>query len=284
MKARDFRLAKLALWGLVLCTGALAVIGVLSLFDGGASARGFIITAFAGMVFCSLCVSQVAAACAQMLDKSQPWARGLAFLCAAITGLASVAGVFLGDAVLRGHPPAMPPVELMVVGGFVLSFVKQAMSFVITACEGKELVRVAGADDVLRVKDDRIAELERRLREAEKASQAKPQAPAPARPADRAKAARTLARELKNQRPSNNAPRGEPQPIERLEPEARDVSIAEIETACQAIMQRRTEDDQPMVPSLRLVAGQLNVPRSRVDKALIGANTKLAAVVERLAA
>ena len=43
MKARDFRLAKLALWGLVLCTGALAVIGVLSLFDGGASARGFML-------------------------------------------------------------------------------------------------------------------------------------------------------------------------------------------------------------------------------------------------
>lgn len=280
MKARDFRLAKLALWGLVLCTGALAVLGVLSLF--GDVFRGACIIAFAGIAGFSLCVSQAAAACAQVLDGDKfKHARAWAYAVAVVTGLVSVAGVYLGDAILRGHPPAMPPVWMMVAGGFVLGAVKPAMSFVIAACETKELGRVDSSEDLIRVKDQRIAELERLLRDAQKVIQDKGQ---PRSAKATSQAGKTLARELRSQEPVGPSKRGETPALEVLEPEASNVSLAELEVACRAIIERRDGDDQPMVPSLRLVASQLNVPRSRVERCLLVANTKLAVVVERLRA
>lgn len=276
-----FRWAKAVLWGLVICTGALAVLGVLSLFDG-AVARGPIIVAFAGMVFCSLCISQVAAACAQHLDCRTPVARVLAYVCAGVCGLASVAGVFLGDAVLRGDHPAMPPVQMMILGGFVLSFVKQAMSFVIAACEGKERDRATGADAVIRAKDERIAQLERALADAKKTSQDKPVAqPKPSRKVT-GHAARQFARAVRDAEPE--APAGRLAPVEQpqCQTQFRDVTLQEIEDACRVIAGQIGDDGAPKVPSIRLVASQCNVPRSRIDKCLVVEGVKLARVVERL--
>ncbi len=288
MEKRDFTLAKLALWGLVLCTGALAVFGVLSLFGDVFPAvtpwlMSACILAFAGMAFSALCVSQAAAACAQVLDGAKfRHARTVAWGCAVVTGLVSVAGVYLGDAVLRGHPPSMPPIWAMVTGGFVLCFIKPAMSFVITACESKECGRLDATAALIAVKDARIAELEQALRQAQKPNQAKAETPAPVRGRASAHQARTLARELSSQAPVGPSARHEPMAIERPAPEPRDVSLDEIEAACRAIIERRDEEDQPLVPSLRLVAIQLNVPKSRIDKALLQANTKLAVVTERV--
>jgi hypothetical protein len=276
-----FRLAKAALWGLVFCTGALAVLGVLSLF-GGEVARAPIIVAFAGMVFCSLCISQVAAACAQHLDNRTPVARVLAYLCAGVCGLASVAGVFLGDAVLRGDHPEMPPVWMMVVGAFVLSFVKQAMSFVIAACEGKERDRAVGADAVLRAKDERIAQLERELALAKKASQDKPVSQRPAKHRASGHAARSFARAVSEAEPTGASGRMAPMEQPLVEREFRDVSLKEIEDACLAIAGQVNEDGQPKTPSIRLVASQCNVPKQRIEKCLIGHGVKLVTVVERL--
>lgn len=280
-----FGLAKAVLWGLVGCTGALAVLGVLSLFDGDV-ARGPIIVAFAGMVFCSLCISQVAAACAQHLDHRTPVARVLAYVCAGVCGLASVAGVFLGDAVLRGDHPAMPPVWMMVLGGFVLSFVKQAMSFVIAACEGKERDRATGADAVIRAKDERIAQLERALdralADAKKASQDKPVAQPKQSRKVTGHAARQFARAVHDAEPE--APAGRLAPVEQqlCQTEFRDVTLKEIEDACRVIAGQIGDDGAPKVPSIRLVASQCNVPRSRIDKCLVVEGVKLAGVVERL--
>lgn len=276
-----FRFAKAALWGLVICTGALAVLGVLSLFGDGA--RGPIIAAFAGMVFCSLCVSQVAAACAQQLTAKTPVARFLAYLCAAVTGLASVAGVFLGDAVLRGDHPQLPPVAFMIAGGFVLSFVKQAMSFVIAACERQARAEAKSDDNVIQVKDARIAELERELAQAKKASQDKPVAQAPVNRRATRHAARSLARAIASEKPVGQSGRVAPVEVEECQTEFRDVTMTEIEDACRAIMMRQDADGEPMKPSLRLVASQCKVPKSRVDKCLIANDVKLAAVAERLA-
>lgn len=277
-----FGLAKAVLWGLVVCTGSLAVLGVLSLFDNDV-ARGPIIVAFAGMVFCSLCISQVAAACAQHLDRRTPIARVLAYLCAGVCGLASVAGVFLGDAVLRGDHPAMPPVWLMVLGGFVLSFVKQAMSFVIAACESKQRLDARSDDHVLAAKDQRIAELEREVAALKKPSQAKPLAPPKQKPAKvSGHAARSFARAVEKAEPQAASGRIAEVEQEQLDPYVRDVTLEEIQAACRIIAERRDDDGIPVRPSLRLVASQLTVPRSRIDKCLIENKTKLAVVVERL--
>lgn len=283
-----FRFAKAALWGLVLCTGALAVLGVLSLFGDPAEPtdawRGPIIAAFAGMVFCSLCVSQVAAACAQQLTGETPWARGLAYGCAAVTGLASVAGVFLGDAVLRGDHPELPPLAFMIAGAFVLSFVKQAMSFVITACEGDAKAAAAAQDHVLAAKDARIAQLERELAQVKKASQDKPVSPvSPPRRAS-GHAARSVARAMEKEEPTGSSGRIAPVEQALCQTEFRDVSLSEVEDACREIMLRRDADDQPVTPSLRLVASQCKVPKGRVEKCLTQHQLKLATVVERLAA
>lgn len=278
---RSFTLSKLALWGLVLCTGALAVLGVLSLF--GDAFRDFVIAAFAGMTGFALCVSQAAAACAQQLGRDTPWARGLAYLCAGVTGLVSVAGVYLGDAVLRGDHPELPPVWMMIVGGFAVGFVKPAMSFVIAACEGKERSQARSDDHVLAAKDQRIAELERELAAAKKTSQAKPMASPQRKPLKASgHAARTLANEIRKAEPVGASGRIADVEQELLDAYARDVTLQEIEAACRAIAERCDDEGAPLRPSLRLVANQIKVPRSRIDKCLIASGTKLSLVVERL--
>lgn len=198
METRDFNLAKLAVGGLLYSTGALVFAGVMSLFGDMAPAqvlgtlKGACILAFGLIAVFALAVCQAAASCFVLLsNKENRPARVAAGLVSFVTGLVSVAGVYLGDAVLNGHPVSLPPLEAMLAGGLALAFVKPTMSGVITACEQKERADSVAYDVVLTAKDKRIADLEREL-EAARAALAqtsvpalanKDGTPAPARPA-----------------------------------------------------------------------------------------------------
>jgi hypothetical protein len=170
MAKRDFKRERLALDGLVWSTGVLVVAGVLSLFAGvfeeaGPALQSACIVGFTGMALCSLFVAQAAAACAQILSGEEHAAsRGWAFFCAVVTGLVSVAGVYLGDSILRGGHPELPPLPAMIAGAFCLAFVKPTMSFVITACETKLGLEERAHDALLEERDRRIRELEAELR------------------------------------------------------------------------------------------------------------------------
>lgn len=107
-------------------------------------------------------------------------------------------------------------------------------------------------------------------------------APAPSQRRATGHQARTLARELKNQTPSGASRRQAAAKTESVATEIRDVTLDEIAAACRAILERRDEQDLPVTPSLRLVSENLNVPKSRVEKALMLAQTKLAVITERV--
>lgn len=265
MKEREFKFEKLAVSGLTWSTGALVVAGILSLLSrplGGEPALWpeasptltvICVVAFAGMGGFSLLVSQAAAGCAQLLKGDKLRAERLtAWFCAGVTALTSVAGVYLADSVLGGHPIQLPPLPAMLVGAGLLGFIKPAMRFVLEACGGVDRDAVRGADVVLAAKDQRIADLERQVaqleREAKKPLQDK--APAPSRVS--ASQARKLARELSGQQPNGASRRSDPPPCETVTTEVRDVSIEEVEAACRAIMERRDDDGAPVTPSLRL--------------------------------
>lgn len=167
MKERDFTLAKLSVRGMLAGTFVLVVAGVLSMFGEVVPAavpylKGACIVGFTIIAAFALAVAQSAAACAAFLPRGE---RGLAYTIAFITGGVSVLGVILADAVLGNHPASMPSLWVMVPAAFALAFVKPAMANVVAACEVQEGVRIQERDIVLQAKDERIAELERLLRD-----------------------------------------------------------------------------------------------------------------------
>lgn len=286
MAEGDFKREQLAVDGLTLATGVLVVFGILAMFaaepDTPLADAMFVICliAFATLAGLSLWVSQAAAACAQILDDA-PWARGTAWACAAFTGVVSMVGPHLAFAVLTDQPEQLPPMWAVDIAGALLAGVKPAMAFVIRACRSK-------AQREEQARADRQAETNRRLdleaAARRGAGQEKPPhdnalepSPAPARSGRRARPdqARRMAREMAGQQIEAATRRGAPAPVEQAGPVARDVSIEEIQAACRRIIAAAEPGGEAKEPSLRLVASNLNVPRSRIDKALMQANTKL---------
>jgi len=169
MEARDFKFAKFAVWGLLICTGVLTFAGVMSLFgdmfEGTAGPiKTVCILAFGGIAVFALAVCQAAAACAIYLKPGA--ARNVAWVIAIVTALVSVAGVYLGDAVLNNHPASLPPIEAMICGAVALAMTKPAMSAIIMSCEMQAGVEAEARDALLTAKDERIAALERELQAA----------------------------------------------------------------------------------------------------------------------
>ena len=268
MDARDFTLEKAAVLGLLLCTGALAVAGVLSLFGtvvlGAAPIlKTVCIFAMAGMAGFSLFVAQSAASCAQLLDGDDvKHARFIAYFCEIVTGLVSVAGVYLGDAILRGHHAEPPPLEAMLVGGFLLAFIKPAMSYVITACETHQGAKLSGVDAMLAVKDRRIAELEAELRKARSPAEnplpANDQAPAAKPPRATPAQCRSVAKALRNaEQKARN-----PAPVEGRERPERRPPLTEAELR-KAIAEMVT---MGKVIDIAKVAKHCGIPYSRVER------------------
>lgn len=278
MDKRTFTFAKVTTWGLLISTGAIAFVGVLAMniaeFPEALDAFKFVcIVGFALVVLFALCVSQAAAACALYLKgpdyrRSRWGAIGIS----GVTSTVSLAGGLLGHALVAGHPLAMPPMPAMFCGLLALMFVKPGMAAVIMACE-ERADGVAGARDiVLEVKDKRINDLEREVSELKKALRDKPEPVARAS----ASASRAVAAALKGQHPTGPSRRAEPQSNERVEADFRTPTLDELKTACEALFRRDT------TPSLRLVANECGVPKSRIERALTENKTTLLRVVETL--
>lgn len=281
MDKRDFWLAKLSVGGLLISTAVLVVAGVLSLFgqiigDWAPILKASCILGFAGIAGFALWVAQSAASCAQVLDGEEyTGARRTAYFCAGITGAVSLAGVYLGDAVLNGHPVTLPPIETMLVAGFFLAYIKPAMTFVITACESKERGRVDATDAIVQAKDARIATLERELRDlTRRLGAAESVSPEPSQP--------TNVEVLDRRRPRGGKGLGtavaataaaltplaatahEAQPAAIVQaaeraPEARQPALEEIEDARYQLNLRGVR------PSLRTVAAHLNVRKCDIE-------------------
>lgn len=280
MDKRDFMLAKISVGGLLLSTAVLVVAGVLSLFGEliGPLApflKGACILGFAGIAGFALAVAQAAASCAQVLDGDEyAGARGAAYICAAITGAVSLAGVYLGDAVLNGHPVTLPPLEVMLFAGFLLAFIKPAMTFVITACETKERGRVEAGDALLALRDARIVELERQLREAraaiptpaEKPAETNPQPISQPRPVRaQRRAAQQFAKELR--RGSMKTKQGAPQANERAVRErAPPLSEADIREIVAAMTKQGEVINLSSVRRAASAKFGTEVPYSRVER------------------
>jgi len=281
MDKRDFMLAKISVGGLLLSTAVLVVAGVLSLFGEliGPLApylKGACILGFAGIAGFALAVAQAAASCAQVLDGDKyAGARGVAYVCAAITGAVSLAGVYLGDAVLNGHPVTLPPLEVMLCAGFLLAFIKPAMTFVITACETKERGRIDATDAIVQAKDARIATLERELRDltrrlgASESAASEPSQPTNVEVLDKRRprggkglgtaVAATAAALTPLAATAHEAqPAAIVQAAERA-PEARQPALEEIEDARYQLNLRGVR------PSLRTVAAHLNVRKCDIE-------------------
>lgn len=277
MDKRDFWLAKLSVGGLLISTAVLVVAGVLSLFgqiigDWAPVLKAACILGFAGIAGFALAVAQAAASCAQVLDGEEfTGARRVAYLCAAITGAVSLAGVYLGDAVLNGHPVTLPPLEVMLFAGFLLAFIKPAMTFVITACETKERGRLDAGDAVIAAKDARIVELERQLREvraanptpAEKPAETNPQPVSQPRPVRaQQRAARELAKELRSgsMKTRQAAPQANERPVRERAPPLTEQEVRDV------LAKMTAAGIKGEVISLNAVRKFAGVPYSRVER------------------
>jgi hypothetical protein len=264
---RTFRLSKLSVFGLLGSTGVLVVAGFLSLFDPtNPYLVGACVVGFTAIGFFSLCVSMAASSCAQVLWRSPDHAklRWIAIACACVCGLASLAGVYLGDAVVARHPVHMPPTIFMLAVGFLLTFIKPAMSFVIGACEEIERGAAEAADTVLQAKDARIGQLEKRNRELEDLLSGikRDLAEAHAKPALQTMAAPAV--QARSAPPAHASPRrGAGRRTDVDEIVVRTPSWDEMKTACAAVRSRGEE------PSLRNMAAACRVPRSRINRALV---------------
>lgn len=277
MKERDFTLAKASVWGVLIGTFILVVAGVLSLFrdvipEAAPLLKGACILGFAIIAGFALAVAQSAAACAAFLPKGS---RGLAYACAGITGLVSIAGVYLGDSILSDQPASMPPLWAMLIGALALAFIKPAMANVIAACEVHQGLASASFDAVIGAKDARIATLERELRDlTRRLGASESAAPEPSQP--------TNVEVLDKRRPRGgkglgtavaataaaltplaaNAHEAQPaaivQAAERA-PEARQPALEEIEDARYQLNLRGVR------PSLRTVAAHLNVRKCDIE-------------------
>lgn len=192
-RARSFFWSKLFVGGLVLCTAALTVAGISAhYFDLGADWNATLdmicAGAFAGIAAFALATSQMAAAMAQALRGKPQFqtAFGFACACAVICGLISVGGAHMGALVLG--------LDWRVVdlGGFLLAFVKPAMSVVIEAAgeaaraDADEAKAKAEAEEAARIERLKAMDLEsaerRAMIQSGAATQDGPASPPPAAP------------------------------------------------------------------------------------------------------
>lgn len=282
---RDYEWSTVCAWGLTASGAALGLFGVIGMFSG-ADLTAACITAFSVMlVFAVISVNCAAAALIHAVSRPGGWKRWhwptviLSLACTVGFAVAANIGVHMGWALMAAraaHPETLPDAAFVNGAFLFLSFAKPALSCIV---EGRRMMD--SADEALRqaagdarAQELRLAEIHARA-PAPSPAQTPPasvETPAPeskvrdlktarddrAKQTGRAIAAAVAAGGVALSGAANAASR---QGVGAETAASRPIGTADVLRACD-ILER-----MGMTPSYRLVAKQLAVPVSRVERA-----------------